>query len=1183
MDTDRNLLFGALALEAGTISATQLAEAYGFWRRQPSEPLGDLLLKRGWITPRGKEELETAVAKKMAEHGGNSSHALRTVVTDPVRDAIIRTGDAGLFAATMDDPTAIIDAPPVKEDPHGATLEEPTARTGDVPVKEDAHATTLENPIGELPGVARNEAEQGSKLDRPTTGAASRVRVVETVDFRTESRSRYTLTRVHGKGGLGQVWLAVDEHLKRQIALKELRPERGDRDGSRRLVREAQITGQLEHPNIVPVYELAAGPDAARPFYTMKFLRGDTLAERIDAYHKRRTAGSADPIELRQLLNAFVDVCNAIRYAHSRGIIHRDIKPANVLLGDFGEVIVLDWGLAKSVDQPDDDQRPIVVSDSIEATHEGKVLGTPAYMAPEQADGQIAQMDAKTDIYGLGAVLFAILSGNAPHRLSSVRTPGSGGAAGKTSAMETAAYLRQISTGPTPQLIESAPWSPPPLDAICSKAMAKKRSERYETAAELAADVERWLADEPVSVYRDPWQERARRSLRRHRALARAIAAALVIVAIVATVSAVVVNASRRQVERALAAETDALGTAEAALESERAARAEATRRFREARNAVDKSLTGVSEVLTFFPGVEPLRLELLEEAARDLEQLANERSDDVDLRAESGRALIRLGDVRQLTGKNDAALKAYRAAAKLFGELSLEAPDRPEFVVEQAHNQTRLGVLFTTIGPHDDAMQAFDSAESTLGELVSRFPDEANYRHTRAGLALNRATLLQKVGDLSGARKVLESAAAELTVLAKSGAAAVGETLAHTERELGFVLYALGRSDEAVAKLRSAIATFGRLCLQRPDHPPHVQGLAAARVSLANILRPLGRDREAAEEYRAAIDDFAALLRSRPGVPVYREDLALTRTNLAQLLYTAGRCPEAKAEGLEALRGIDELTSANPDVHRYQEELATTTVVLGLILRDLNEDELAGQAIRGAIDRLDELSAIVRDAPVYRLRQAVATSTLARTQFKAGNLPAAKDSFQAALDQFAKVLRDLPDNPHVLDAQAWCETHFGDALRQAGSPQDAESHYSRARSIREKLIDEPEHLHNRAWLLAMCDDPQFRDPAAAVRAAEQAKSRAIENGRYWFVLGLAQIRAERFSDAVKSLEQANRLHGDENSFHWFALALAHWRLADKETARTCFDRGDKLMQKNRPGNIDLQKLRREVEEAMRE
>ena len=175
-----------------------------------------------------------------------------------------------------------------------------------------------------------------------------------TVHLAEVPRQRYSLTRLHATGGIGRVWLARDADLGRDVALKELRPERADDQSlSARFLNEAKITGQLEHPGIIPVYELAYHSDCQQPFYTMRFVNGRTLTEAARAYHHKCAATDVDSLEFLKLLSAFVAVCNTVAYAHSRGVIHRDLKGQNVVLGDFGEVVVLDWGLAKLVDFPD--------------------------------------------------------------------------------------------------------------------------------------------------------------------------------------------------------------------------------------------------------------------------------------------------------------------------------------------------------------------------------------------------------------------------------------------------------------------------------------------------------------------------------------------------------------------------------------------------------------------------------------------------------------------------------------------------------------------------------------------------------------------------------------------------------------------------------------------------------------
>jgi WD40 repeat protein/tRNA A-37 threonylcarbamoyl transferase component Bud32 len=323
---------------------------------------------------------------------------------------------------------------------------------------------------------------------------------------------RYAVGRLHAAGGIGQVWLARDAALDRDIALKGLRPERA-RDPAivARFLREAKITGQLQHPGIVPVYELvpaAPGPDGGEaPFYTMRFVQGRTLSDAARDYHAKRTAGTARPLDQAALLNAFVSVCNTVAYAHSRGVIHRDLKPQNVVLGDFGEVIVLDWGFAKIVGRPGeepeetagdgDPDRPFVGGAG--QTVAGDVLGTPAYMAPEQAAGWRDRIDCRTDVYGLGAILYEILTGRPPF-------PGD----------DPREVLRQAREQEPPRPEVVCPGVPAALAAVCRRALARDPAARYPSAADLGREVQRWLADEPVAAYREGYAARLRRWARRH-------------------------------------------------------------------------------------------------------------------------------------------------------------------------------------------------------------------------------------------------------------------------------------------------------------------------------------------------------------------------------------------------------------------------------------------------------------------------------------------------------------------------------------------------------------------------------------------------------------------------------------------------------------------------------------------
>lgn len=291
--------------------------------------------------------------------------------------------------------------------------------------------------------------------------------------------ARYGFTRIHASGGIGRIWLARDRHLDRDVAIKELLPQNaGHAKTVARFLREARLTGQLEHPGIVPVYELATR--GGTHFYAMRFVRGRTLSAAVEAYHKKRVDGQDDPLEFIALLTAFAAVCNAVAYAHSRGVLHRDLKGDNVILGDFGEVIVLDWGLAKVVGQPEESETdPMQTAANIASdaglTLQGDVVGTPAYMAPEQAEGRLKDIDQRTDIFGLGAILYEILTGQPPFV--------------GTNTLE---VLQKAVRGIPALPHDLWPEVPAALEAACLKAMARDPRERYSSASDLAQEVQRW-------------------------------------------------------------------------------------------------------------------------------------------------------------------------------------------------------------------------------------------------------------------------------------------------------------------------------------------------------------------------------------------------------------------------------------------------------------------------------------------------------------------------------------------------------------------------------------------------------------------------------------------------------------------------------------------------------------------
>ncbi len=668
------------------------------------------------------------------------------------------------------------------------------------------------------------------------------------------------------------MFVALDGELNREVALKQILDHHADDPASRqRFLAEAEITGGLEHPGIVPVYGLGTYA-GGRPYYAMRFIRGDSLKEAIDRFHAEPKPGR-DPgrrsLELRKLLRQFIDVCNAIDYAHSRGVLHRDIKPGNIIIGKHGETLVVDWGLAKAVDRAETSRdaderllRPSLSSGSAE-TLPGTALGTPAFMSPEQACGDLDRLGRHSDVYSLGATLYGLLTGK----------PAFEGEIGEV--------LRKVGRGEFPRPRLADPTVDPALEAVCLKAMALKPEDRYSTARAMADDVERWTADEPVTAWREPLARRARRWARRNRTAvtggATALAAGVIGLAavefVLARANADLRNANsattlaKNDALKALAETVKAKGAADLALTSSKESlqRTEAVLTFLKddvlaAARPAGRS-GGLSRAVTVREALDSAEPKI---AGR----LKGQPAVEADIRDTLGQTYYYLGDVNAAIRQLGIALELREHA------LGLDHPDT-------LSSRTNLAVVYTDAGRIADAIRLHE--ETAKLAAVKLGADDPFTLNSRTSLAVSYLA----AGRIADAIRIHEE-----TLKIKEAKLGVDHLDTLTTRgNLASAYRAGSRIAEAIAlgekNLNLREAKVG------PDHPDTFD----SRNMLAEAYRSAGRTAEAIPMHEKNVKDRAAKL--GPEHPT----TLLSRSNLVNAYLEVGRTAEALVLGESTLK----------------------------------------------------------------------------------------------------------------------------------------------------------------------------------------------------------------------------------------------------------------------------------------
>ena len=886
---------------------------------------------------------------------------------------------------------------------------------------------------------------------------------------------RFALKGLHASGGLGEVFTARDTELNREVAVKRIKSRYADDPGSRRrFLTEAELTARLDHPGVVPVFGLV-NDARGRPVYAMRFIRGETLKDEIDRYHGPTAAGralgaektekvekaepkpaepGADPVPasgeketprtvaFRNLLSRFVYVCKAIAYAHDKGIIHRDIKPANVMVGKFGEVLVVDWGLAKSLsDGPDFDRimrataeagfrhDPEATDLPSHMTMAGTAVGTPSYMPPEQAAGEIDKVGPRADVYSLGATLFAILTGRAPF-------------VGK-SAVETLNQVRRGAFEP-PAAVNAD--CPKPLDAICRKAMALNQNDRYATALDLATDVERWLSDEPVSAYRDPLTARLARWARRHPARIATGASLLLAGVLAAGGIAWAINEGRKSTQTALdlvtekeketAAERDKVTaqekeTAKALVqvtkEKERTeaekvrvglARDVARSRYEKAVEAYNTLVHDLDKKLADRAGMQAIRKTLLLNATDGLKKLIEGKVEG-DIGAD--RTLVsahrQMGEVYQLVGETTRAREQFLEAVKVARDVKRLAAEGDARTPEEraadlraadrdlARALDKLAGIHVQAGDTTSALTAINEAVTIFEALAADKTDVVAQQDLAAARA-RRSVIRMERGETG---KAVDDCKLALAARQKLSEDALGNL--DRTRDFADSLDALAGLQLRTGDTNGASESAGK-CLKlrtelAPKFPRDRADVQRERADAHARLGEVHFDRAlmsaAATDYENGIRVLDELMVVDPQNAGAAADRALLYGRLGQVQIRTGDIVRALENGKKSKEGCQALETIDPKSAKAQRDLALArrcygdALLAGGYAKDALVEYEASFALLTALQELDKESAAAK------LERAHGWQHIGDCKLALKDPKGAVSAFQACVEIFAK------------------------------------------------------------------------------------------------------------------------------------------------------------------------------------
>jgi serine/threonine protein kinase len=754
-----------------------------------------------------------------------------------------------------------------------------------------------------------------------------------------ELSSRFTIERFLARGGLGEIFLANEEPLGRRVAIKIPRDRAGRSNSHRRLIREAQITGRLKHPGIVPVFACSPAASPA-PCYAMQYISGQTFAAAIEAFHNQsQMAADFRGWQFRGLLQRLVAVCNTVAYAHEQGVIHRDIKPSNIMLGDFGETFLLDWGIAKvladreSVNadrlQTDDASGSETIAyqtvSTVDNTRPGQPIGTPEFASPEQISGRVDAQTPASDVYSLGATLYQMLTGRRAIEVEDLTN------------LKTASAVRRI---PPPRSVNRQ--VPKELNAICMKAIAFEPEQRYLTAVALREDLERYLADEPVSVVRASWFTIARRGVRRHPRFASALASGVLVAIAGAIIAAGLLNEKAVKLTEALESQRQSNNKLQQANEiaqsysdaATKALRALSSRMVRQS-FAKQKSFNDADreflldivkqyEDFAAHPGsalqARQLRAEGLQQTAQVYELLGmwkeqlkyvesaaqlfmplpdnlndNELALAGTIYFDWGRLLV------QFKGEFESGIEFMATGIALLQQLAGRADAHPEDRRLLATAQNKLGTVYVSLRQSEKALECFEASLATAENLDADYPENLDYLIGIANAAGNIGVARYQLKDSNGALSAYLRASAIYTrlntmqVLSNDVHWAAGNVInllaiARLYRELGEAELSLQTFEQALKDCEQLVQAF-------PSFGQGYVSLARAHCGLAAIYRDRAEFEQAIESAQRGTQAAQLGTERSPDVKEHLEVRSQVQLQLAQILAKAKQFERADPE----------------------------------------------------------------------------------------------------------------------------------------------------------------------------------------------------------------------------------------------------------------------------------------------